>query len=856
MRVRNVHYNLEHGFVHNWLVAGPQAVDVELHQYTGENIPQQIFQHYHDLDPGISETAVERGPLTAGLFQLGDYKGSWSYFACQEDHFVEHSGFQQTPQYMRSWAYTQLNSKAGQEVLLVLTTHGPADVWVNGQHIHRQEKFSEQHPESPSFKALLNQGVNKVFVRFETVAVGRFSYALALQVRQPTEEGNPNPTRSHAFRSGIEVTIPTLIEDIARRNKFETAAAATYTLQDVFEADEPIQLHWPQDLKHASPAVVRLQTPEGQIYAEGTVEGTAGDHLFLQFPRQIPMGPYRIFMMPRTWEYYDHNLRITREFELWSLGKSKYSTLPYGTYETRRHEALLIASKWTGVFAEIAKMALQQWTEIDIENIRKVAVNASALEVVGLLGMMYRFGDQPEFPEALLQPLEDCILSYPYERTVLLPEEEETESERILRYAAEILAGQRYPQKEFSQSGKTGQWHQQHAEALALDWLQQRGENGFSDWDSSHSFAEQLVALSHLVDLAENESVWEMAAVVMDKLFATLAVNSYRGIFGSTHGRTYTSHVKGGLLEPTSGMARLMWGMGIFNHHIAGPVSLACSEKYEFPSIISDIALSAVDEIWGRESHVVDSNRAVNKVTYKTLDSMLCSAQDYYPGQTGSQEHIWQATLGPAATVFVSHPACASEDDARQPNYWAGNVLLPRVAQWRDALIAIHQFPEDDWMGFTHAYFPTYAFDESILRDGWAFARKGDGYLAITAVQGLSQVSHGNYRARELRSYGHRNIWLCHLGRAALDGDFSSFQTKILSLRIKYSESSVHFPTLRGETLSFGWDGPFLRNDQEESLSGFNHYENPYMVSDDSNRQLEIQFGENALRLGFGSDDS
>ena len=49
MRVRNVHYNLEHGFVHNWLVAGPQAVDVELRQYTGENIPQQIFQHYHDL---------------------------------------------------------------------------------------------------------------------------------------------------------------------------------------------------------------------------------------------------------------------------------------------------------------------------------------------------------------------------------------------------------------------------------------------------------------------------------------------------------------------------------------------------------------------------------------------------------------------------------------------------------------------------------------------------------------------------------------------------------------------------------------------------------------------------------------
>jgi hypothetical protein len=389
---------------------------------------------------------------------------------------------------------------------------------------------------------------------------------------------------------------------------------------------------------------------------------------------------------------------------------------------------------------------------------------------------------------------------------------------------------------------------------LALAWLRQRGEGGFSDWDSSSSFAEDLVALSHLVDLAETESVWEMAAVVMDKLFVTMAINSYRGVFGSTHGQTYASHVKSGLLEPTAGITRLMWGMGIFNHHIAGPVSLACSEKYEFPSIISNIALSVSEEIWSRERHAVNTTQVVNKVTYKTPDSMLCSAQDYYPGRRGSQEHIWQATLGHLVTVFVTHPACTSEDDARQPNYWAGNAILPRVAQWKDALIAIYQLPEDDWMGFTHAYFPTYAFDEWTLYQGWAFARKDDGYLAITAAQGLGSVRDGNYTARELHSYGRRNIWLCHLGRAALDGDFSSFQRKILSLEVQFTESSVRFPTLRGEMLSFGWQDPFLRNDREEPLSGFGHYENPFVVSEEPSRRLEIRFGENALRLAFGTD--
>ena len=71
-----------------------------------------------------------------------------------------------------------------------------------------------------------------------------------------------------------------------------------------------------------------------------------------------------------------------------------------------------------------------------------------------------------------------------------------------------------------------------------------------------------------------------------------------------------------------------------------------------------------------------------------------------------------------------------SEDGSHRPNFWHGNYVLPRVAQWKDVLVAIHKLPEDDWMGFTHAYFPVYAFDEYALRERrerpqWAFAQKG-----------------------------------------------------------------------------------------------------------------------------------
>ena len=389
-------------------------------------------------------------------------------------------------------------------MLLVLTTHGPADVWLNEQHVQRLEHFCRQEPLSTAFKVSLNQGLNKILVRFESVAVRECSYAMALQVRRPSDGDSVDGSHGLADKLRIEVTIPTLIESISRRNKFESAAAATYINRDVFEIDDQIRLYWPDDLKHSSPAVVRLQTPTGQIYAEANVEGTAGDQLFLQHPPQIPAGPYRIFMMPLAWEYYERDLRITREIDLWSLGRSRYSDAPYGTYEERRREALISAAQWTNLFAEIAKMALDQWNAVEKGNILKSTQNASSSELLGMLGMLERFGDHPNFPKELLQPLEDCILGYPFQPAEFFSAEDvDNEKKHILSCAAEALAGQRYPERTFSSSGRTGQWHRQNGEQLALDWLNTRGAVGFSDWDSNSSFAEYLLALSHLIDLSE-----------------------------------------------------------------------------------------------------------------------------------------------------------------------------------------------------------------------------------------------------------------------------------------------------------------------------------------------------------------
>ncbi len=903
MAIAFVRYPLHNGYIHNWLVGGPQ---VEM-----QNAPRaRGAASLPTLD--ITDLPVERGPLTEGTFTVGGegpiprYEGIWTYTRCAEDHFVNLSTYSATGAYLRAWAYAQVDVPEAQDVTFALTTTGPADVWVNQTHVHSHQlgglgEVSDQHPQpwrhrTVTFEAALNEGVNEILVRFEAVALHACPYVMALQL---TELAADQSGRAE----GVSVRIPTTIKNVSRRNKLERVFDAAYLDQTVYQSLERIIIRWQKDPDSDEQdalrtIVARLRDPSGQFHyqMQGVTEGEKGYHTSLGVPCEYPEGAYEVVLTCDLNEYFHNHLRMTHTLKLWAMDNNVYAgdSLPdegdQRAFQDRRLEALKRALREKNIWGEIAKMRVGWWARLDVDGIvetitmiheagkegwgrsptdtcasvgRPSANDTSSLaDLVGLLGMVYRFGDAPDFPDAVRAPLERCLLDFSYWPPEPMGGSESrvpslnsiTESQHILYHTCEILAGQLYPERTFTATGQTGQWHRERGERLALAWMRARGSGGFAAWDAPRCVENNLVALVHLTEFAEREEVWEMASVLMDKIFFTLALNSYQGIFGSTHGRVHAPDVYGGLLDPTAGISRLMWGMGVFNHHIRGTVSLACMEEYGFPRLFQAIAADLPEEMWSRERQ-----GGVDKVTYKTPDYMLCSAQDYRPGEWGSQQHIWQATLGPAAVVFVTHPACMGDHNAQRPNFWCGNRILPRVAQWKDVLIAVHNAPpadtpEADWLGFTHAYFPAHAFDAYTLREDagghlWAFAQKGEGYLALTAAQPMQLIQRGPYAYRELRSYGWPNVWLCHMGRVALDGDFDAFQEKVLALDVTFEGPSVRCATLRGEQLAFGWEGPLLRNGEAEAITGFKHYENPYCVADVGAESMDIRFGNQGLRL-------
>ena len=224
--------------------------------------------------------------------------------------------------------------------------------------------------------------------------------------------------------------------------------------------------------------------------------------------------------------------------------------------------------------------------------------------------------------------------------------------------------------------------------------------------------------------------------------------------------------------------------------------------------------------------------KEVNTTTCRTPYYMLSSAQDFRPGYGGHRQHVWQATLGPQAVCFTTHPA---RNSGSPPNYWDGNGSLPRVAQINNVLIAIYNIYDKralelkNRLLLTHAWLPQQHFDQIVEQNGWVFARYQDAYLALRSQQPYEwHTAPEEKHPHELKVHGKQNIWICELGCKPDDGSFEDFIQHIAHALITFDRNSVvyHSPT-QGQ-IWFGWQGQLRRNGKPLPLDDYPRYDNPY----------------------------
>jgi len=554
-----------------------------------------------------------------------------------------------------------------------------------------------------------------------------------------------------------------------------------------------------------------------------------------------------------------------------------------------------------------------------------------------ILRMLYQFAQMERSPFPIRHPLSEDLLRRA-RHTVLhfkyFPDEPGrdsmctwTENHYILFASAAYLAGQMFPDETFPNSGETGRQKMERNRPRILRWLDLRFRTGFSEWLSHVYYDEDLTALLSLYDFAQDEEIRRRAEMVIHLLLLDMALNSFRGIFGSSHGRAYENTKKWAACEGTTDTMKLLFGMGVYSgfDNMSAPAFVL--SRYRVPPAIEAIAWDTertlenrqrmgirMEELerWGIRpdnfedgmlyltleayfhprtvvntldifdrcnwwendffrpvqpyrgllrflratgglsslAHFLERDICrnlrdeVNIYTYRTPDYMLSTAQDYRKGYGGDQQHIWQATLGPDAVCFTTHPARL---EGRSPAYWTGSGLLPRAAQYRNLVIVVYNVRRIPALYvpvrhfYTHAWLPREQFDEVVERKGWIFARKGEGYLALWSMQpyfwndagasypGISIRKNPEDFGREVIAPGRQNIWICQMGRRAEDGEFGDFIRAICDAERTAEGLTVRYRAPGLGLVRFGWEGPLEVNGAEVPLRDYPRYDNPYI---------------------------
>ena len=109
-----------------------------------------------------------------------------------------------------------------------------------------------------------------------------------------------------------------------------------------------------------------------------------------------------------------------------------------------------------------------------------------------------------------------------------------------------------------------------------------------------HDDPDFFTALVNLVDFCQDNQdgeIRERATMVVDLLLFDLTLNSFKGVFGSTHGRSYEAQKKWAGREDMADTQKLLFGRGQFS--LEGSMSAIClalSQHYRMPAVLYEVA--------------------------------------------------------------------------------------------------------------------------------------------------------------------------------------------------------------------------------------------------------------------------
>jgi hypothetical protein len=745
--------------------------------------------------------------------------------------------------------------KPGMRQWRLIINHARAIVSINGTVV-----FDSANTVSKSegivywycFEAALQPGEN-------VVNIGLFRLARMAQVGLRLEITDSDATVRAPLAPGVSLETRALLEE---------ELSSLRLARDIIYPEHDLGLTLGKASASGNPnsgfkLQVELVSGEGEVLR--TVMPTAAGEVMLASGKELADGVYHIHCQ---WLDKDGEPFTTTSFS--NLHKVTPVTAPpgYDKIEERRRLVLehyahnIETGDRNDIWTQVARYALGQFDRVGEKVIRWTCEFIAArndcadFAIQAILRLMFWEREQRHLSSEINALMKDTVLGFKY----WVDEPGDTvmymgsENHRLLFHIAEWMAGFLFPTDEFTNSRQNGVFHYHKAFTYITEWLRQRGRFGFDEWHSNSYFPICIAPLLNVYDFATHEGQYklrQMVSAVLDEMFFNLAADSYEGIWGTTHGRSYGIYVKYPDFEGSSALCWLLFGNGSLTKGTSGmaPVCLGTS-TYKPPKIIFDMATDNTSVVESKERHGIlrTSARHADFVVYRTPDYMLSGLQDHRKGEFESSTHTAQVTLGNKAVIFWSCPHTCGEGSGLRPDYWSGNSVMPRVIQHKNVMSLTFRL-NDYFTWMSHCWFPQELFDEVRLAGNWVFVRVKQGYVGIYSQNGMKVGDYGQYAGRELQCWAQESTWLVECGREADWKSFDAFVMALSAARVTAQDGVITFESPTIGRFVTGWDVMPTINDAPIQLNRYPLVDSAWAHSDFGSGELVLRYGDAVYEL-------
>jgi hypothetical protein len=845
---RTIHTLDGHGFIRDWLISpawiqpandldallkahgDPFGKDGRWVLTNGPDIAplkEKIYQRrpFHSVQK-ISDI-VEFGPMT--WIAPGGRKtdqGDWKRIHTGDDGYVDWSHFSYTPEYRHSLMATQIEVDQPEWRTISIESQGPVQVWINGELLLTAEKFGYMQPLKHEIRTLLPSGISTLVISQWQISLREVRHAVRVRVI-----GLP-----------VRVVIPSPGADeyasvIAERelNSLSTERWARETDEVIFRGSPNLRIRVKERGKPGAGLPITLKKGVGKVKVEdlrsearnsakksdGSIDGDVTATM---------LDTGEIFLEVKV---DSENCPVTRVFRSARVPERVRTTVPKSSPSVWRREVLEhVASNYASSARALARLNLDPSYVVTEEDLKSALTmitsraDCADFEAVGLVHILHRFPES-QWESGLREQTKKALLDFKYwiDQPGLDAMCYFTENHQFVWHTAEHLIGDFFKKEKFSNANMSGAEHSRHGHDMALEWLVRKLEGGFSEYDSNAYLAIDTLALVSMLEFSPSLEIRKYSEALLDRLLFSLASNSWRGIHGAAHGRSYTTTLRSSRFEETAPIMWAMWGMGALNSAVLPVTTLITSTRYELPPMIRKVAQS-LDKTWSARqcyrgkyrftSDLLERPYSSDLKVWRTSYGMLSSVQDYRSGLPGLQEHVWGFTLSTEVQVLATYPAASSHASSVRPNAWAGHLVLPRVRQENNVVLSIFPQLVDFVPEKSHLWFPTPWMDDYLVDDVWIAGQVGKAFIAVATPGGFLDIPSGDTAKQEWIPRGRGQLYVAVLEERRGSRNLKAFLKSLK--RPSFDDDAMAIDWKYGKRYQLEWDKPFLINQESTDI--------------------------------------